>query len=292
MGDRDRTWTVWLHRDGGADSRSFRLDPRFGAAAALGVLLLAAAGGAAFGLWAGRRAESERVRRLQERVRELDVRRDRVVALAARLDSVESVYRRVREVLGAGTGDSAWLPASAAGGDVPPSTGEAERLPRGWPLARPGFVTRRFRSTAEAAGHPGLDVAVPSGSYVRAVRPGGVLEVGRDSLYGRFLTLRHDGGYRSLYGHTSRVFVRPGDTVARGQVIALSGNSGRSTAPHLHVEVTRDGRAVDPLRFLRAAGAGSDGRDGGGAADVGTAGTRPRPGPQASNPAGEWIDVR
>lgn len=254
MAEGDRTWTVWLHRDRGRDARSFRVDARLVLAGALAVIAAVAAAGAALGLALGRRGESRRVAELERRVRELRVRRDRVVALAARLDSLETAYREVRDLLGAGGGEGGGvpeLPSSMAAADVPPSATGANRLPEGWPLARPGFVTRRFRRAGRAAGHPGLDVAVPGGSYVRAIQSGRVAGTGRDSLYGRFVRLAHDGGYRSLYGHASHLFVRPGDTVTRGQVIALSGNSGRSTAPHLHVEVERDGRPVDPLRFLR-----------------------------------------
>lgn len=272
MTEDDRTWTVWLHRDRGRDARSFRLDTRLVVAGALAVLVVIAGAGVALGLALGHRGESRRVAELEGRVQELRVRRDRVLALAARLDSLETAYREVRDLLGAGAGAGGpvpELPSSMAAADVPPSAPGANRLPEGWPLARPGFVTRRFRRARGAAGHPGLDVAVPSGSYVRAVQSGAVAGTGRDSLYGRFVRLAHDGGYRSLYGHASHLFVRPGDSVTRGQVIALSGNSGRSTAPHLHVEVERQGQPVDPLRFLRDR-AGDGGAEPAGAAPPAT----------------------
>jgi len=66
-----------------------------------------------------------------------------------------------------------------------------------------------------------------------------------------YVLLRHPGSYETMYGHASRLLVREGDVVAAGQVIALSGNSGRSTAPHLHFEIRRDGRSIDPLTVLR-----------------------------------------
>lgn len=262
--DGERSWTVWLHREGGADSRSFRVESRIVLAAAVVGLLLVGGTGVLLGVWLERRAGADRVRELEARVQELRGRPERVAELASRLDSVQEAYRRIRDLLGAeaGRGLDAGLPASVAGGDLPPGRAgdEASRLPARWPLARPGFVTRRFRAPSGPAGHPGLDVAVPTGSYVRAIESGAVREAGRDSVYGRFVRLGHAGGVRSLYGHASQVFVRPGDSVERGQVIALSGSSGRSTAPHLHVEVERDGRALDPLRFLRhAASADSTG---------------------------------
>jgi murein DD-endopeptidase MepM/ murein hydrolase activator NlpD len=66
-----------------------------------------------------------------------------------------------------------------------------------------------------------------------------------------FVLLTHGDGYETMYGHLSRVLVARGDRVRVGQVIALSGNSGRSTAPHLHFEVRRRGRSVDPLSLVR-----------------------------------------
>lgn len=261
MREQERDWTVWLHRSGGTDSRSFTFDPRLAAAAAAAALVLAGLAGAGLGVLVERRAEAERVRRLESRVEELRNRQQGVRQLAARLDSVERAYRRMRELLGADAGAVAGpeLPPAAAGGDVPPGdAASGGRLPSGWPLARPGFVTRRFRSGSGDGGHPGLDVAVPTGSYVRAVARGIVRESGEDPVYGRYVRLDHADGAESLYGHASHVFVREGDTVEQGQVIALSGNSGRSTAPHLHVEVRRDGSPVDPLGFLRA-GAGTPG---------------------------------
>lgn len=268
MGEAERpTWTVWLHRSQGRDSRSFRFDPRAAGAAAVAALLLVAAAGGAVGMLLEQRSESRRVRELEGRVQDLMSRQDHVTALAARLDTMERAYRRMRRMLGADAPESAGpeLPPSASGGDVPPTVAAGDRgLPSGWPLARPGFVTRRFRSAGSPSGHPGLDVAVPTGSYVRAIADGTVREAGRDSVYGRFLRLVHEDGNQSLYGHASHLFAGVGDTVEQGQVIALSGNSGRSTAPHLHLEVRRSGRRIDPLRFLRPEAGGRGSADGSG----------------------------
>jgi murein DD-endopeptidase MepM/ murein hydrolase activator NlpD len=69
--------------------------------------------------------------------------------------------------------------------------------------------------------------------------------------YGIFVLVRHPDGYETMYGHASRLLVRDGDEVAAGQVIVLSGNTGRSTAPHLHFEVRRGGRSIDPLAVIK-----------------------------------------
>ena len=65
------------------------------------------------------------------------------------------------------------------------------------------------------------------------------------------MLLEHPEGYQSMYGHLSRVTVAVGDTVSAGQVIGLSGNSGRSSAPHLHLEIRREGRSLDPLTLVQ-----------------------------------------
>lgn len=254
MESRESKWRVWLHRLDGAESRSFRVDARAAVAVALGAAALLAALGAAAGVFAERRRESERVEELRAQVERLRERRRGVSGLAARLDSVERAYERLRASLAPADSlrPDPGLPAPPEG-DVPSPAAADGGLPEGWPLARDGFVTRRFRAELASGEHPGLDVAVPTGSYIRAIASGAVREVGRDSVYGRFVRVGHAGGYVSLYGHAGHVFVRPGDSVAAGEVIGLSGNSGRSTAPHLHLELRRDGELVDPVRFLRGA---------------------------------------
>src|SRR5947209_8481121 len=82
----------------------------------------------------------------------------------------------------------------------------------------------------------------PTGDLVRA---------GTDPAYGLFVLMRHSSGYETMYGHASRLLVREGDSVQAGQVIALSGNSGRSTAPHLHFEIRREGKSLDPLTVVK-----------------------------------------
>lgn len=100
--------------------------------------------------------------------------------------------------------------------------------------------------------HEGIDILLPYGSPVYAPGDGIVREVGRSVGYGLYLIVEHPAtGYQTLYAHLSKVLVRRGQKVQRGDVIAHSGNSGYSTGPHLHYEV-RDsqGRALNPLQFV------------------------------------------
>ena len=127
-------------------------------------------------------------------------------------------------------------------------------LPSQWPLP-PGtsrFITRGKGGESLYNGpHPGLDVAIPVGTEVRAAGAGLVVEVGENDEYGRYVRLAHADGYETLYAHTSQVLVQRGQRVPAGRLIALSGNTGRSTAPHLHFEVRRAGQAVDPLQLIK-----------------------------------------
>lgn len=259
MGEGEGRWNLRLLRDGGADGYSFQLG-RAELLLAVGVpaaVLLVV--GAGVGYWWGRSAGGERVRALQRRVERLEGQRREVRRLASRLDSVARAYGRVREaVIGAERDGRAAvrLPAPPAR-DVSAEDGDgtgAAGLPPGWPLGRAGFVTRRFGEAGFLSGesHPGMDIAVPVGSYIRAAGRGRVAGTGRDSVYGRFVRVVHPRGYASVYAHAAWITVQPGDSVRRGEVIGLSGNTGRSTAPHLHVEVLRNGVPVDPLSYFRS----------------------------------------
>ncbi|MGH7605941.1 MAG: M23 family metallopeptidase, partial [Gemmatimonadales bacterium] len=124
--------------------------------------------------------------------------------------------------------------------------------PRHWPLDVKGFVTRgQVRPGVPDESHPGIDVAVPAGTPVRASGGGRVAAAGYDPDYGLFVLLRHPGRYETMYGHASRLLAAEGDNVQAGQVIGLSGNSGRSTAPHLHFEIRQNGKSIDPLIYVK-----------------------------------------
>lgn len=99
--------------------------------------------------------------------------------------------------------------------------------------------------------HEGLDFAVNTGSPIRAARSGKVVYSGWVSGYGRTIVIEHQKGVRTLYAHNSRLLVYGGQWVERGQKIALSGNSGRSTGPHLHFEIQINGKPVNPLNYLK-----------------------------------------
>ena len=128
----------------------------------------------------------------------------------------------------------------------------AATLPTRYPLDEKGFITRGVGSGQEyGAAHPGLDIAVPERTEVRAAGGGMVVEVGENPEYGKMVRIAHPQGYETLYGHLSATRVRQGERVPEGAVIGLSGNTGRSTAPHLHFELRRAGTAVDPMTLIQ-----------------------------------------
>jgi biotin carboxyl carrier protein len=97
----------------------------------------------------------------------------------------------------------------------------------------------------------GIDYAVPVGTPIEAAAAGTVTEARKDAGgYGWHVRIQHDGGYMTIYGHGSKLLVSKGDTVEAGQVIMLSGNTGNSSGPHLHFEVRKDGRPIDPAPLL------------------------------------------
>ena len=112
------------------------------------------------------------------------------------------------------------------------------------------FGLRRIINGLERNPHAGIDVAVPVGTPVRAAGSGVVVETGDYFFNGNSVYLEHGQGLVTLYCHLDRVDVKPGERVVAGQRIGLSGNTGRSSGPHLHWTVIANGTAVDPRLFL------------------------------------------
>ena len=111
------------------------------------------------------------------------------------------------------------------------------------------FGWRRDPIGGDVKFHSGTDIAMPVGQDVLAAQAGQVESVGDVPGYGLTVVVRHQGGLATRYAHLSEADVKVGQTVTQGQVIAKSGSSGKSTGPHLHFEVIKDGQAVDPGRW-------------------------------------------
>ncbi|MBN1578835.1 MAG: M23 family metallopeptidase [Chitinispirillaceae bacterium] len=115
-----------------------------------------------------------------------------------------------------------------------------------------GWITRQFcpDSTALNGGHQGVDFAAALGTPIKSTAPGVVGKIENDKYFGLIITIFHENGFVTRYGHCSQILVSKHDRVNRGQTIALVGNTGRSTAPHLHYEVIKDGKNIDPAKHV------------------------------------------
>jgi murein DD-endopeptidase MepM/ murein hydrolase activator NlpD len=114
-----------------------------------------------------------------------------------------------------------------------------------WPIR--GLILQRFKSGE----NDGIDIAAPVGEPVHAAGDGVCIYAGDDmKTYGKLVLIRHANGYVTAYADNSELEVKEGDAVKRGQIIAKSGDSGDVSSPRLHFELRKDGKAVDPTRYL------------------------------------------
>jgi len=129
--------------------------------------------------------------------------------------------------------------------------------PSGWPVEggwiSSGFGMRADPFNGHQSQHDGVDIASNMGSTILAVGDGVVSHSGEKAGYGLLVEITHESGLTTRYAHTRTILVRVGDRVQKGQAIALIGTSGRSTGPHLHFEVVRNGTPVNPMRYLQQA---------------------------------------
>lgn len=133
---------------------------------------------------------------------------------------------------------------------------KAAVYPAGWPTIggwlSSGFGQRSDPFTGRSAYHEGVDIASRFGSEIKAMGGGVVSFAGDKDGYGCTVEVNHGNGYTTRYAHCKSVLVRIGDRVTKGQGVALVGTTGRSTGPHLHFEVLRNGRAVNPGSYLKS----------------------------------------
>ena len=251
--------TIMFLPEEGGESRSVRLSSKgirvLLVGGILGVLAVAVMGVS----WWFLAVEASRGWEMEALVDSLQEERVQILALARQLEEVEAGYNRIRSLFGP-QGDPVapdlWLPPTGLPGsrNVGGGGGSEDHLPTTWPLTEAGYVTQALMEGGGGEDHPGLDIAIPTDSYVRAAGAGRVLRTGEDPTYGFFLVLEHGSGYQTVYAHNSIILVARGQNVRRSEVIALTGSTGRSTAPHLHFEVLLDGLPLDPLSMVEQPG--------------------------------------
>ncbi len=160
-----------------------------------------------------------------------------VAALGQRMDDREQQLEVIDRVLG----DRVRAAASQPSG---------EPTEEGWMSSSFGY--RKDPFTGEKAWHDGVDFAGREGSPIQAVGAGVVSYAGKRWGYGRLVEITHGNGYVTRYGHNAEILVEEGELVHRGDRIAKMGSTGRSTGPHVHLEVLKDGEAINPWKFVQA----------------------------------------
>ena len=198
---------------------------------------------------AARTAEQRAVRdRLAWSQRELaTARRDKQTTLAGVREDKNAALEHMRELQAQSAALTARILAAQSSAVVPAPTGAASAAGFVWPVHgvfTSGFGWRWGRM------HEGIDLAVGNGTPVVAAAAGTVIVAGWMGGYGNLVVVDHGNGIATAYGHNTSVTVGVGQSVAQGQLIAYSGNTGHSTGPHVHFEVRVNGSPVDPMGYL------------------------------------------
>lgn len=220
--------------------------------------------------------------RLVDENAELLQEHDRVIELQKRVEQLQQLGDQIRQALGAQTPPSSselnrpgpdllsqanhqTPPPPADQPESPPAQisdrapfyqfGDQEVLkdqdvPSLWPVQ--GYVSRSFEPdpVVPAHSHNGVDLAAAAGTPIKATAGGVVIWSGWSPLYGNVVVLAHAAGYFSMYGHCQQVLVNIRDRVERGEPIALLGNTGQSSAPHLHFEIWHGNTPLNPADLL------------------------------------------
>jgi murein DD-endopeptidase MepM/ murein hydrolase activator NlpD len=195
----------------------------------------------------------------KKQVEELTKRQERMGELRRNLAQLRAMNLQVRRMLGlVVTPQDSLVMAQAqkektalAPDLLMEQTSMLRSIPTFWPVR--GFITKRFRARVgenDALYHGGIDIAVDRGTPVRAAASGYVTEAGWNDSYGYYVQIDHGYGIKTLYAHADMLVVVKGERVEQGQTVAYSGNTGNSTAPHLHFEVSQNNGPVDPLKYL------------------------------------------
>lgn len=155
-------------------------------------------------------------------------------------DTVTSLPEKVEDIPLVGTGPSKFPPSLTLGEKLWPWNKKFFD----WPIK--GDLTQGFSDK-----NHGLDIAAKEGSPVVAAREGKVAAVSSNDIYGNFIVLDHDGQWQTLYAHLGKVTVSNGQHVFGGNPIGAIGNTGNSTGPHLHFEIRKGGKAVNPAPLMK-----------------------------------------
>jgi murein DD-endopeptidase MepM/ murein hydrolase activator NlpD len=194
--------------------------------------------------------------RLEKENEELHRYKVKVDLLEQRMQDTRKLVKKISELAGVELDIPALPPDSVLfasmddigrPGIMTRSVSASPNRPDGLPLK--GYMTRGYMDDEDSY-HPGIDIAVAVGTPVLATASGKVSFAGEDSTYGLMVIIDHEDSLQTVYGHNSELLVEEGNDVLVGGRIALSGNTGVSTAPHLHYEIRDHGIPVNPLIYI------------------------------------------
>jgi len=187
--------------------------------------------------------ENERLLKYQYKVQLLEQNLNQTREIVSRLISLAGVDIKFPEMP-----DDSTLFASldeAGMASVARAAGPDLSVPSGLPVK--GFITQDFILKDSAHYHPGIDIACSEGTPVLATATGEVVMTGFDEVYGNIVVIKHNDSTTTLYGHNKETLVETGEKVLPGSRIALSGNTGKSTAPHVHYEIRVNDEPINPM---------------------------------------------
>lgn len=113
------------------------------------------------------------------------------------------------------------------------------------------FGYRRDPFTGRKSFHTGIDIAAPTGTPIKSTLDGKISYTGYSAIYGNYVIITHSGGYQSMYGHLHTIKVKRGQAIQQGNIIGSVGNTGRSTGPHVHFSIYKNGKLINPLTVLK-----------------------------------------
>ncbi len=189
--------------------------------------------------------ENERLLKYQYKVQLLEQNLNQTREIVSRLTSLAGVDIKFPEMP-----DDSTLFASldeAAMAAVQRAAGPDLSVPSGLPVK--GFITQDFILEDSTHYHPGIDIACAEGTPVLATATGEVVMSGFDAIYGNIVVIKHNDSTTTLYGHNKEILVEKGEKVLPGSRLALSGNTGKSTAPHVHYEIRVNDEPINPMEM-------------------------------------------
>lgn len=190
---------------------------------------------------------------LSENLRLLDENR-RIIQLAKELENLKSMDLQIRRSMGIALGLDSVYDATKfelSDYDFAPQMGTFAGCQIKFESPVEGLISRGFsEGLFPQMSHSGVDLALPVGTLINAAGDGWVVFFGWHHRFGNLLIIQHPGDYLTLYGHNRAILVELGETVSTGQPAAISGNSGQSSAPHLHFEIRHRGKPINPALLI------------------------------------------